>query len=137
MSMENLISDDPMPDEAAPESTDTESANAENPSVPQEKSMFEEHKGKLAIGVAATLGVMIFYNWLEKQLAKDDPESHARLQRLKAFVRAREAGLAQDAKGDIEDDPANIDTDTGEGVDDVIPSQVMNCKGPDGVSAAR
>lgn len=129
MPMENLISDDTIPDE-----TVDDQAGGESPSVAQEKSMFEEHKGKLAIGVAATLGVMIFYNWLEKQLAKDDPESHARLLRLKAVVRAREAGLAQDEN----QSGANDDrTDADEEVDDVIPSQVMNCKGPDGVSAAR
>ncbi|MGI4850088.1 MAG: hypothetical protein ACRYGK_18415 [Janthinobacterium lividum] len=45
------------------------------------------HSGKLAIGVAATLGMMIYYNWRERRLAKQDPEGHARLQRLKAGVR--------------------------------------------------
>lgn len=46
------------------------------------------HTGKLAIGVAATLGIMIYYNWRERRLAKQDPEGHARLQRLKAKVRS-------------------------------------------------
>jgi hypothetical protein len=61
--------------------------------VPSEigsKSLLSEHKGKLAIGVAATLGIMIFYNWREKRLAKKDPEGYARLQRLKALVRTDE-----------------------------------------------
>ncbi len=49
------------------------------------------HKGKLAIGVAATLGLMIYYNWREKKLAKTDPDEYARLQRLKAGLRAEEA----------------------------------------------
>jgi hypothetical protein len=61
--------------------------------VAQGKAMFDEHKGKLAIGVAATLGLMIFYNWRERQLAKHDPEGHARLQRLKAIVRADDLEL--------------------------------------------
>ncbi|MDB5842155.1 MAG: hypothetical protein JWQ23_4107 [Herminiimonas sp.] len=56
----------------------------------ENKSLINEHKGKLAIGVAATLGVMVFYNWRERQLAKKDPEGHARLQRLKAIVRTDE-----------------------------------------------
>jgi len=42
---------------------------------------------KLAIGVAATLGMMVYYGWREKRLAKTDPEEYARLQRLKAIVR--------------------------------------------------
>ena len=120
MSMKNPDSNVEMQNEPA-----VESADSESPPVSQEKSMFEEHKGKLAIGVAATLGVMIFYNWLEKQLAKDDPEAHARLLRLKAVVRAREADLQH------EESPGK------EEFDGVVASQVMNCKGADGVSAAR
>jgi uncharacterized protein HemX len=54
------------------------------------KNTLSEHKGKLAIGVAATLGLMVFYKWREKQLAKDDPEDYARLQRLKAGVKTSE-----------------------------------------------
>ena len=50
-------------------------------------NMLSEHKGKLAIGVAATLGMMVYYGWREKRLAKTDPEEYARLQRLKASVR--------------------------------------------------
>lgn len=60
------------------------------PSEIASKSLLSEHKGKLAIGVAATLGIMIFYNWREKRLAKNDPEGYARLQRLKASVRTDE-----------------------------------------------
>ena len=50
-------------------------------------NLLSEHKGKLAIGVAATLGMMVYYGWREKRLAKTDPEEYARLQRLKASVR--------------------------------------------------
>lgn len=50
-------------------------------------NLLSEHKGKLAIGVAATLGMMVYYGWREKRLAKTDPEEYARLQRLKAVVR--------------------------------------------------
>jgi hypothetical protein len=50
-------------------------------------NLLSEHKGKLAIGVAATLGLMVYYGWREKRLAKTDPEEYARLQRLKAIVR--------------------------------------------------
>lgn len=50
-------------------------------------TLLSEHKGKLAIGVAATLGMMVYYGWREKRLAKTDPEEYARLQRLKAVVR--------------------------------------------------
>lgn len=50
-------------------------------------NLLSEHKGKLAIGVAATLGMMVYYGWREKRMAKSEPEEYARLQRLKAIVR--------------------------------------------------
>jgi uncharacterized protein YcbK (DUF882 family) len=50
-------------------------------------NLLEEHKGKLSIGVAAALGLMVFYRWREKQMAKTDPEEYAQLQRLKVIVR--------------------------------------------------
>jgi hypothetical protein len=53
--------------------------------------VLNEHKGKLAIGVAATLGLMIFYNWRQKNLPKEDPEAYARLQRIKNSVKADDA----------------------------------------------
>jgi hypothetical protein len=54
--------------------------------------------GRLGTGDAATLGMMVFYNWREKKLAKNDPEGHARLQRLKALFRAGEPSAAQGKK---------------------------------------
>ncbi|WP_154652083.1 hypothetical protein [Noviherbaspirillum massiliense] len=54
------------------------------------KSLLSEHKGKLAIGAAATLGLMIFYNWRQKKLAEEDPEAYARLQRVKDSLKAEE-----------------------------------------------
>lgn len=44
------------------------------------------HKGKLAVGAAAMLGLAAFYHWREGKLAKDDKEEFARLQRLKAAL---------------------------------------------------
>lgn len=70
-----------------------EHPESESTFVSHGMAMFDEHKGKLAIGVAATLGLVIFYNWRERQLAKHDPEGHARLQRLKAIVRADDLEL--------------------------------------------
>jgi hypothetical protein len=63
------------------------------------KSMLSNHKTHLAIGVAATLGIMIFYNWREKRLAKKDPEGYARLQRLKASVRSGDIDPIHDGAG--------------------------------------
>jgi hypothetical protein len=54
------------------------------------KSLLDEHKGKLAIGVAATLGVMIYYNWRQKNLPKEDPEGYAWLKRLKDSIKAND-----------------------------------------------
>jgi hypothetical protein len=66
------------------------SAESSLPSVSQLAGMLDDHKGKLAIGVAATLGLMVFYSWREKRLAKEDPEAHALHQRSKAIVKAAE-----------------------------------------------
>ncbi|MES2536503.1 MAG: hypothetical protein V4632_11590 [Pseudomonadota bacterium] len=71
-------------------------ADAED-AVVDSKSLLNEHKGKLAIGVAATLGIMVFYKWREKLLAKEDPEDYARLQRLKAGVRSGDTRSRQDS----------------------------------------
>lgn len=48
--------------------------------------MISRHKGKLAIGAAAMLGLAAFYHWRESRLAKEDEEEYARLQRLKAAI---------------------------------------------------
>lgn len=54
-------------------------------------NLISEHKGKLAIGVAATLGLMVYYGWREKRLAKTDPEEYALLQRLREVMRKGDA----------------------------------------------
>ncbi len=88
---------------AAEPSMPAESASATllTDSFEQGKAMLNEHKGKLAIGVAATLGLMVFYKWREKKLAEEDPEEYARLQRIKAVVREQENdGLSTRAEDD-------------------------------------
>ena len=83
---------------AAPATNTSPDANVDPTSPPDDQTLdlslageamnlLSEHKGKLAIGVAATLGMMVYYGWREKRLAKSDPEEYARLQRLKAKVR--------------------------------------------------
>lgn len=57
-----------------------------------------EQKEKLTIGVAAALGIMVFYNWREKRLARSDPEGYARLQRLRAVFRANEPDAIREKK---------------------------------------
>ena len=52
--------------------------------------MLSRHKGKLAVGAAAMLGIAAFYHWRESKLAKEDEEEYARLQRLKAALDADE-----------------------------------------------
>jgi hypothetical protein len=103
MSEKNPISGGP-----AQAETPNENAPSENSFMTQSKLMFDEHKGKLAIGVAATLGVMIFYNWKERQLAKNDPEGHARLQRLKALVRSDELSVPHESYKDHEEESVNL-----------------------------
>lgn len=76
--------------EAAPEPAD-----APGKREADSKGILSEHKGKLAIGVAATLGVMIYYNWRQKNLPKEDPEAYARLKRLKDSIKASETQQKQ------------------------------------------
>jgi hypothetical protein len=77
---------DSAPPSAAAQSDGT-AAPGETSLADDAMTLLSEHKGKLAIGVAATLGMMVYYGWREKRLAKTDPEEYARLQRLKAVVR--------------------------------------------------
>jgi hypothetical protein len=86
---EDVPLDDAASDVSAP--ADSASGNLLADSLEQGKAMLNEHKGKLAIGVAATLGLMVFYKWREKKLAEEDPEEYARLQRIKAVVREQNA----------------------------------------------
>lgn len=69
--------------------------------------MLDEHKGKLAIGAAAMLGLMVYYKWGEKSLAKEDPEEYQRLQRIKNKVRHADLGGTD---VDKTSDPAMIET---------------------------
>lgn len=70
-----------------PDETATEPAENDGEEGSNDKSMY---KGRLAVSVAATLGVMVYYAWREKRMEKNDPEEYARLQRLKASLRAKE-----------------------------------------------
>jgi hypothetical protein len=62
------------------------------------KSADKNRKPVLATADAATLGMMVFYNWREKKLAKEDPEGYARLQRLKALFRGKELDATREKK---------------------------------------
>jgi hypothetical protein len=70
----------------APPSTNN-SANGTNAAA-DVASVLSRHKGKLAIGAAAMLGIAAFYHWRESKLAREDEEEYARLQRLKAALDA-------------------------------------------------
>lgn len=76
-----------LPDAAAPAGGISSGQQAaKSDSATTVGSLFENHKGKLAVGAAAMLGIAVFYKWRENKLAKDDPEEYARLRRLKAAV---------------------------------------------------
>lgn len=53
------------------------------------------HKGKLAVGAAAMLGLAIFYRWRESKLAKEDPAQYAQLQRIKSAIANDAANTGQ------------------------------------------
>lgn len=48
--------------------------------------MLSNHKGKLAVGAAAMLGLAVYYKWREHMLAKEDPDEYRRLRRITASV---------------------------------------------------
>lgn len=84
----------PVAGEAAPESP------AESSKMAEIAGMLNNHKGKLAVGAAAMLGVAIFYKWRESRLAKEDPEEYARLQRLKKAIGSDGQAPDQDPETD-------------------------------------
>lgn len=73
----------PPPDDAGQPLADTDAGAALSA-----KTILNEHKGKLAIGAAATLGLMIFYNWRQKKLAEEDPEAFAAIQKVRESIKA-------------------------------------------------
>ncbi len=87
MSENTIVNPDPSEENPAPDSQSDTQSEAGASVTTTVKNVLDEHKGKLAIGAAATLGLMVYYKWREKRLAKEDPEEYARLQRLKAVVR--------------------------------------------------
>lgn len=102
----DLIDVEALPDEEGAGVSDASSSNEAAPgnlladSIEQGKTLLNEHKGKLAIGVAATLGLMVFYKWRDKKLAEEDPEEYARLQRIKAVVREEEGNAVRRLEDD-------------------------------------
>ncbi|TFW02993.1 hypothetical protein E4K72_13320 [Oxalobacteraceae bacterium OM1] len=53
---------------------------------PSYATLLANHKGKLAMGAAAMLGLAVFYKWRESRLEQEDPAEYARLQRIRAAV---------------------------------------------------
>jgi len=74
------------PTGSSPDTADLPSASAESTTA-KSGSLLSDHKGKLAMGAAAMLGIAIFYKWREHRLAKEDPEQYAQLKRIKSAVR--------------------------------------------------
>lgn len=56
------------------------------------RETLDEHKGKLAISAAAMLGLLIYYKWGEKSLAKENPAEYERLRRLREGLRHAKHG---------------------------------------------
>lgn len=81
-----------MPAEDAPSASLSQSAaqpaaNKLDQSLNALRETLEEHKGKLAISAAATLGLIVYYKWREKALAQEAPQEYEHLQRIKNRVR--------------------------------------------------
>ncbi len=60
-----------------------EDRRASTTSVPDQGNLLNQHKGKLAMGVAAMLGIAVFYQWREHRLAKEDPVEYEKFRRIK------------------------------------------------------
>jgi hypothetical protein len=80
------------PHSQEPQYTDAAEGNAQGqqdaavPADAKSSNSLAHHKGKLAIGAAAMLGLAVFYKWRDSKLAKENPEEYARLRRLRAAV---------------------------------------------------
>lgn len=66
-------------------------ANGKDEEKPDGNGMLSNHKGKLAVGAAAMLGLAVYYKWREHMLAKEDPEEYRRLRRIAASVETGES----------------------------------------------
>ncbi|WP_334188079.1 hypothetical protein [Noviherbaspirillum sp.] len=102
MSENTIVNPDPSEENPASGSKSDTPGDAGTGVTSTVKNVLDEHKGKLAIGAAATLGLMVYYKWREKRLAKEDPEEYARLQRLKAVVRVDGPDKSEAAEGSAE-----------------------------------
>lgn len=87
----------------APEDKDSDVQAGKDTEAGAGKGLLSEHKGKLAVGVAATLGMLIYYGWRQRNLPKEDPEAYAQLQRIRDRVKADETDHA------LKDDEPNPD----------------------------
>lgn len=83
---EQFRSDNAKPEEPATQEAAGSKQSGEANSAEGLSTLIADHKGKLAAGAAAMLGLAVFYKWRESKLAKEDPEELARLKRLKAAV---------------------------------------------------
>jgi hypothetical protein len=107
---EPVESNEPKPAQDAPVVPVVPADDGEAQAAPDEASgkmaeiagMLNNHKGKLAVGAAAMLGVAIFYKWRENKLAKEDPEEYARLKRLKKAIDSDADTPEQDMQGKAE-----------------------------------
>ena len=81
------------PDKASsPAAAPQEEARRRDQSSSSLRETLDEHKGKLAISAAAMLGLLIYYKWGEKSLAKENPAEYERLRRLREGLRHAEHG---------------------------------------------
>ncbi len=85
------------PEAPAPVASSSVPTSAEEPSKLDQslttlRETLDGHKGKLAISAAAMLGLLIYYKWGEKSLAKEDPAEYERLRRIKEGLRHAEHG---------------------------------------------
>lgn len=77
----HMVDDINNPQDNPPEDTPASGA------APPKDNMLAGTKTQLAMGAAATLGVMILYKLRTKMLAKEDPESYAQVREITAAVR--------------------------------------------------
>jgi hypothetical protein len=66
-------------------------------------NLFSNHGGKLAVGVAAMLGLAIFYKWREQEVSHEDPDESAGLKKIKEMVESDRPlpPPAHDGRGEV------------------------------------
>ncbi|MGN6389316.1 MAG: hypothetical protein ACTHL1_07375 [Burkholderiaceae bacterium] len=79
------------------DSNERQDPAAEQPAEAKE-GLLSGKTTQIAMGAAATMGLLLLYKLSQKMLEKDDPESYQNVQRIKAALKVAEADARKEAR---------------------------------------